>query len=193
MATSARGLAGTSPAPIRFSSALLRPESGAAWSFLLVPKAASARLRSRGRVAVDGTMNGAAFSAVLEPDGLGSHWLKVSAKLRESAGASTGDSVAVEIVPAAMPEPRVPADVRSALAGDAKARAVWSDITPAARADWLHWIVTAKTAETRARRIRNACSMLAGGKRRVCCFDRSGMASRAFGAPVAARVPGRTR
>ena len=32
-----------------------------------------------------------------------------------------------------------------------KARAVWSDITPIARTDWIHWITSAKQAETRVR------------------------------------------
>ena len=30
-----------------------------------------------------------------------------------------------------------------------------------ARRDWIHWVTSAKQAETRARRIKNACSMLA--------------------------------
>ena len=37
-----------------------------------------------------------------------------------------------------------------------------------------------------ARRIQNACDMLASGKRRVCCFDRSGIYSKGFRAPKAA-------
>ena len=41
-----------------------------------------------------------------------------------------------------------------------------------------HAFKSAKQAETRARRIRNACEMLAGGKKRVCCFDRSGYYSK---------------
>jgi hypothetical protein len=36
---------------------------------------------------------------------------------------------------------------------------LWSDITPIARRDWIHWITSAKQAETRARRIKNAYSM----------------------------------
>ncbi|PYK22815.1 MAG: hypothetical protein DME59_18975 [Verrucomicrobia bacterium] len=40
--------------------------------------------------------------------------------------------------------------------------------------------------ETRARRIKNACSMLAAGKRRVCSFDRSGFYSKSLSAPKAA-------
>lgn len=54
-----------------------------------------------------------------------------------------------------------------------------------ARVDWIHWIVSAKQAQTRAKRISDACEMLASGERRVCCFDPSGFYSKAFGAPKA--------
>jgi len=80
-----------------------------------------------------------------------------------------------------------PADVRKALpAADPKARALWTDITPNARRDWIHWITSAKQSETRQRRIKNACSVLAAGKRRVCYFDRSGFYSKSLSAPKAA-------
>jgi hypothetical protein len=135
---------------------------------------------------VEGTVNGLPFRATLEPDGQKSHWLKVSRKLREAAGAEAGDVVALEIAPTGEePEPRVPADVRKALAAAPKARAVWTDITPTARRDWIQWITSAKRPETRARRIDNACAMLAAGKRRVCCFDRSGFYSKSSSAPEA--------
>jgi uncharacterized protein YdeI (YjbR/CyaY-like superfamily) len=39
------------------------------------------------------------------------------------------------------------------------AQALWSDITPNARRDWIHWITSAKQEETPTRRIKNACSM----------------------------------
>ena len=118
--------------------------------------------------AIEGTINGFPFQATLEPDGQKSHWLKVDRKLREAAGAEAGDVVTLKIVPAAEePEPEVPADLRKALAAAAaKARALWSDITLIARRDWIHWITSAKQEETRTRRINNACSMLAAGKRR---------------------------
>jgi len=137
--------------------------------------------------AIEGTINGFAFQAMLEPDGQKSHWLKVDRKLREAAGAKAGDVVTLEIAPAAEePEPEVPADLRKALATAPKARALWSDITPIARRDWIHWITSAKQPETRVRRIKNACSMLAAGKRRVCCFDRAGFYSKSLSAPKAA-------
>jgi hypothetical protein len=137
--------------------------------------------------AVEGTMNGVPFQATLEPDGNKSHWLKVHRKLQKAARAHVGDMVMLEIALAREePEPRLPPDLRKALADIPQARALWSDISPTARRDWIHWITSAKRSETRARRIENACSMLAAGKRRVCCFDRSGFYSKSLGAPEAA-------
>ena len=175
---------------IRFKAKLFRPtesEKGDSWTFLILPKNASAKLPSRGMTAIEGTINGFAFQAMLEPDGQKSHWLKVDRKLSQAARADAGDVVTLEIAPAAdEPEPEVPADLRKALAAAAsKARALWSDITSNARRDWIHWITSAKQPETRARRIKNACSMLAAGKRRVCCFDRSGFYSKSLSAPKA--------
>jgi hypothetical protein len=176
---------------IRFEAKLFRPaqnENGHSWTFLILPKKASAKLPSRGMTAIEGTINGCPFQATLEPDGQKSHWLKVDRKLSEAADAHAGDVVTLEIAPAAEePEPEVPADLRKALATAApKARAVWEDITPIARRDWIQWITSAKQAETRMRRIKNACSMLAAGKRRPCCFDRSGFYGKSLSAPKAA-------
>jgi hypothetical protein len=134
---------------------------------------------------VEGTINGITFRATLEPDGQKSHWLKVDRKLSKAAGADAGDEVNLELASEAL-EPTLPTDLRKALAADVKARASWDEITINARTDWIHWIISAKQAETRARRVENACSMLAGGKRRVCCFDRSGFYSKCFSAPEAA-------
>jgi hypothetical protein len=176
---------------IRCKAKLLRPaETGKddSWTFLVLPKAASAKLPSRGMTAIEGTLNGSPFQALLEPDGEKSHWLKVDRKLRENAEARIGDIVTLEIAPAEKePEPAVPPALKKALAAAAaKARTVWSDITPMARRDWIHWITSAKQEVTRARRVTTACDMLASGKRRPCCFDRSGFYSKSLSAPKAA-------
>jgi len=176
---------------IRFKARLLQPADNTtseSWTFIVLPQTASAKLPSRGMTAVEGTINAFPFQAVLEPDGQKSHWLKVDRKLRKAAGADAGDIVTLEIAPAAKePESTVPPDLKKALAAaDSKTRRVWSDITPAARRDWIHWITSAKQEETRARRIQNACSMLAAGKRRPCCFDRSGFYSKSLSAPKVA-------
>ncbi|PZR77323.1 MAG: hypothetical protein DLM52_04805 [Chthoniobacterales bacterium] len=178
----------TTASKIRFEAKLLRPAESGSWSFLILPKNASAKLSSRGMTAIQGTINAVPFEATLEPDGQKSHWLKVGEKLREAAAAGIGDIVTLEIAPATEePEPEVPPDLRKALAAAApKLRALWSDITPMARRDWIHWITSAKQPKTRARRIKNACSMLAAGKRRPCCFDRSGFYSKSLSAPKVA-------
>ncbi|MCG3128627.1 MAG: hypothetical protein CHACPFDD_03516 [Phycisphaerae bacterium] len=181
---------------IRFRTTLLRPKSAdkrSDWAFLILPKDASTELPSRGQVTVEGTFNGVAFQATLQPDGQGGHWLKVDRKLREAAGApgtaglQAGDVVTLEIAPVAEePEPTVPPDLRKALAAaPPKAREVWADVTPAARRDFIHWITSGKKAETRVKRIATACDMLAKGKRRPCCFDRSGMYDKSLSCPVA--------
>ena len=176
---------------IRFKTKLLRPvetENGDSWTFLILPKNASAKLPSRGMTPIEGTINGVRFQAEVQPDGQKSHWLRMDCKLSKAAGAEAGDIVTLEIAPAAKDtEPEIPPDLKKALAAAApKTRTTWSDITPHARRDWIHWISSAKQEETRARRIKNACSMLAAGKRRVCCFDRSGFYSKSMAAPKAA-------
>lgn len=175
---------------IHFRATLLQPESATkrvAWAFLVLPRTASARLPARGTVSVEGSINGHTFKAVLEPDGEKSHWLKVDARMLKGAGASIGHVVQLEIAPASKEiESKVPPDLRKALAAAPAAKALWSEITTVARRDWIQWITSAKQPETRARRIRNACDMLGSGKKRVCCFDRSGYYSKGLSAPKAA-------
>lgn len=181
---------GKATGTIRFKAKLSRPvqPKDAAWTFLVLPAEASAKLPARSQVTVDGTIEGHSFQATLDPDGQGSHWLKVDKALREAAGARAGSMVALEIAPIAVePEPKVPPDVRQALSAHPAAKAQWGTLTPVARRDWIHWITSGKKAETRVKRIATACDMLASGKRRACCFDRSGIYSKALRAPQAAQ------
>ncbi|PYL33150.1 MAG: hypothetical protein DMF38_12645 [Verrucomicrobia bacterium] len=68
-------------------------------------------------------------------------------------------------------EPRVPTDLGKALAATPTAKVQWNDLTPIARRDFISWIDSAKQPETRRCRIERACSMLAAGKRRPCCYS----------------------
>lgn len=178
------------PAPIRFHARLQRPAApkGAAGAFVVLSKAASAKLPTRSMVSVEGTLADAPFKATLAPDGEGSHWLKLPATLLRKAGVQAGDAVELAIAPATKePEPRLPADLKRTLAADAAALATWKDITAIARRDWIHWITSGKKAETRVKRIGVAVDKLARGDRRACCFDRSGVYSRGnMGPPAAA-------
>jgi uncharacterized protein YdeI (YjbR/CyaY-like superfamily) len=64
----------------------------------------------------------------------------------------------------------IPADFKQALATHPKAKARWDDLTPIAQRDFTSWIISARQAETRTRRIGKACDMLVKGKRRPCCY-----------------------
>src|SRR5579864_5867319 len=85
---------------IRFSAKLFRPNSTEkirSWTILTLPKNASANLPSRGMTMVEGTINGFPFRAVLEPNGKGSHWLRVTKAMHDAAGADAVDKLTVEI------------------------------------------------------------------------------------------------
>ncbi len=180
----------TATAAVTFDAVLRRPAQpkNAAWAFLVLPQAASTKLPTRSQVTVEGTLAAARFQATLEPDGAGSHWLKVDKALLDAANVQPGDTVTLEIAPVAKePEPKLPPDFRAALSDNPVARETWDDITAVARRDWIQWVTSGKKAETRAKRIATACDKLASGQRRACCFDRSGMYSRGnLGAPEAA-------
>ena len=65
---------------------------------------------------------------------------------------------------------KLPADLHKALVADLRVLALWEDITPLARNEFICWVENAKQFETRNRRIRRTCEELLEGKRRPCCW-----------------------
>jgi uncharacterized protein YdeI (YjbR/CyaY-like superfamily) len=61
---------------------------------------------------------------------------------------------------------RIPADVKGALAGNAKAQATFDGFSPSQRREYVEWITEAKTPETRSRRLVTAVEWMAEGKSR---------------------------
>lgn len=152
---------------IRFDTTLFNIGST---TILLFPKAASAKLPSRGMAMVEGTLNGVDVVLPLEPDGKGSHWYNVPKKLKLSAG----DKVTLAVEPMKeWKDPAVPADWKAALAKNPKILELWMEITPMARWDWIRWIGMSKNPDTRKKHIEVALSKMKGGERRPCCFNRS--------------------
>ena len=74
-------------------------------TILWLPESASAQLPSRGMTMVSGTINGAPFKTLLEPDGRwspekkSSHWFTPDKKLLDAASAKAGDTVQVALEP----------------------------------------------------------------------------------------------
>jgi uncharacterized protein YdeI (YjbR/CyaY-like superfamily) len=64
----------------------------------------------------------------------------------------------------------LPADLREALIGNAKALATWKHITPLARNEFICWVEDAKQQTTRERRIRRTGDKLEADERRPCCW-----------------------
>ncbi len=123
---------------------------------------------------VEGTINGLRFQTELEPDGKGSHFLKLDKAMCDGAKANAGDAVTLVAEPSKQwPEPKVPEDLKKALAATPQAHATWLDITPMARWDWIRWIGSTKNPETRKHRIEVTFSKFKKGLQRPCCFNRT--------------------
>jgi hypothetical protein len=144
------------------------------WTILHLPNEASAKLPSRGMTLVAAMINDTPFTIVLEPDGRGSHWFKFDKNMSDTTGAKVGETVTITMEPSkAWPEPDVPEDIQTALGHDPKAHAIWNDVTPMARWDWIRWIRSTNVPATRAHRIDVARDKLKKGIRRPCCFNRN--------------------
>ncbi|HSX08630.1 MAG TPA: YdeI/OmpD-associated family protein [Candidatus Saccharimonadales bacterium] len=150
------------------------------WIILIVPPEASAKLPSRGMTMVAGTFNGVPFKTVLEPNGRyapgqrSTHWFRPDRKLLEEAHVTAGNTVQISLAPTKeWIEPEIPADMQKALSSSPKAEALWKDITPMARWDWLRWVRAVKTQETREKHLEVMLDKLHKGMRRPCCFNRN--------------------
>ncbi|MES2416268.1 MAG: YdeI/OmpD-associated family protein [Patescibacteria group bacterium] len=65
---------------------------------------------------------------------------------------------------------KTPADLQKALISAPRALAIWENITPLARNEWICWVISGKKIETRVIRIKKGISKLSGGMRRPCCW-----------------------
>lgn len=148
---------------IRFTSTIEANKSG---YLVTLSKSAVKALSSETKIMVEGTMHGFPFRAVIE-----SNALRISESLRKAMNAKPNDEVTVEITRIGEEaEVRVPVDFQQALAASPKAKALWDDVTPMARREWVRWIASAKQGETRVRRIEVGIDKLLHGMRRPCCF-----------------------
>lgn len=66
---------------------------------------------------------------------------------------------------------KLPEDLKKAIISTPKVFALWQDITPLARNEWICWVTSGKKADTRDIRIKKALSKMKGGMRRPCCWE----------------------
>lgn len=138
-----------------------------------VPLDLSRDLSSRGIVMVKGTINNIDFKKPLEPDGKGSHWLEISPLLSKKIGVDIGERVILSMEQTdEWIEPDVPEDIMDAIT-KADLLKQWHLITTKSRWEWIRWIRSTKSLETRNKRIGVACSKLQKGDKNPCCFNAS--------------------
>jgi hypothetical protein len=153
---------------IQFTGQLTAEGPDGAWTFLEVPKAASEKLGTRGRVSVVGNINGFAIRTSAHPTGRGTHQLAVNKAMQAGANAQPGDRVKVVLeVDTQKRVVKVSADVAKAINAEPPVKALWATLTPRCREEWVQWIEEAKKPGTRLRRIGVTVERLAKGKRRV--------------------------
>ncbi|MFC0339876.1 YdeI/OmpD-associated family protein [Paracoccus niistensis] len=61
-------------------------------------------------------------------------------------------------------------DLQAAVRSNPKVLALWENLTPLGRNEFICWVDDAKQARTRQRRIERTCDELLAGRKRPCCW-----------------------
>ncbi|MGX6608231.1 YdeI/OmpD-associated family protein [Micromonosporaceae bacterium Da 78-11] len=149
---------------MRFRAELQR--TGGTTTGFEVPAEIVTGLGGGGRPQVVATVNGYEFRSSIAKMG-GSHWLGVSAERRSAAGIEGGQLLEVEVILDEAPrEIEVPPDLRSALDAAPAANAFWATMSFSNQRWHVDQLTSAKTDETRARRLAKSLTLLNAGKPR---------------------------
>jgi hypothetical protein len=149
-----------------FQAILIRPDSPGSWTYLNVPFSIEAAFGSKGQVKVRGTVNGQPFRGSVMPHGDGTHFLVVNKAIRDAAGVTTGDTVSVSMEQDSGERVvNIPDDLRAMLDADEAARTAFEKFSYSHQKEYVDWIESAKTAETRQRRIESAAGKIAQRER----------------------------
>lgn len=147
---------------MRFRAVIQR--SGKTATGIQVPPAIVADLGSGKRPPVRVTINGYTYRTTVAPLG-GAFMLSLSAEHRAGAGVAAGDEVEVEVE--LDTEPRtvtVPPDLADALDRDPEAKRFFEGLSYSNQLRHVLAIESAKTAETRQRRIAKAVNQIREGR-----------------------------
>jgi hypothetical protein len=150
----------------RFEARIDGEGPGAAWARMHLPIDVPSVFGTRSRLSVRGTLNGFPYRSSIFPNGDGTFHMMFNKGMQVGAKAGPGDVVAVVMEPDDAPrEVEVPADLVAALEADESAAAQWQRFPPSARQMYVDWILQARAAETRARRVERAIGQIGMGKR----------------------------
>jgi len=152
------------PDVFRFQARLLEGPKQKPYLLLEFPKPVSQKFPSQGTTRIEGTINDQPFRAPLEAG----HSLHVNKAMQKDA--KVGDLVNL-IILGPEPELIIPDDLQAALNASPDAKTFWNNLSSDIHRDWVRWIILAKQAPTRARRITRTIDQLLENKRRPCCVN----------------------
>lgn len=133
------------------------------YTVVYLPEALAATLPFEGRpLRVDVEVQDFPFSAAWQP-AQGRWYLMLNKRLLKSTGLAVGDVAEVRFRVADPDEVEVPEALELALAADAQAARVWAELTPGRRRAWAHRVASAKTANTRERRVHEVVERVRAG------------------------------
>jgi hypothetical protein len=139
-------------------------QSGKTATGIEVPEQVVTDLGSTRRPAVRVTINGYTYRSTIAPMA-GSYWIPVSAEVRERAGVSANDQVEVGVELDTEPrEIEVPSDFAAAIEADVDAKKFFDGLSYSKKRWHVLSVESAKTDETRQRRIAKSIDMLHEGK-----------------------------
>ena len=141
-----------------FDTEIREAPRGGAW--VDIPADVVQKLGARARVPVNASFDGTPYRGSVVPMGA-VHVLGVTKAIREAIDKSAGDTV--HVILERDDEARVveiPEDLAEALEEDLQAKAFFEALAYTHRREYVEWIVEAKRAETRQRRVREALEML---------------------------------
>ncbi|MEI8406719.1 MULTISPECIES: YdeI/OmpD-associated family protein [unclassified Kribbella] len=131
-----------------------------------VPAEIVEKLGGGGHPKVSVTVNGYTFRTSIARMG-GRYLLGVSVERRTAAGVSAGDVLEVDVeLDTAPREVDVPEELAAALAADAAASEFWQTLSYSKQQWHVAQVTSAKTEETRDRRIEKSIGMLREGRAR---------------------------
>jgi hypothetical protein len=152
----------TAPAPVTFRSTV--ELGGRTATGIQVPADAVAALGPARQPLVRVTIGSYAYRSKVAVRG-GVFLLPVSAEHREGAGVAAGDEVEVTLELDTEPrEVAVPPDLADALSGEPEAQAFFDGLSASRKGWFVTSIESAKTPETRARRVAAAVERLREGR-----------------------------
>jgi hypothetical protein len=163
--TSAGTSARSRGSSVRFRTTLNQAEGKSATG-VLIPDSVIERLGHGRRPPVRVTINGHEYRTTVGVMG-GQAMLGVSAAMREKIGLAAGDKIEVELTLDTTPrEVKVPPDLAKALADDRGTREFFDGLSNSLQRYHVDNIETARSDQTRQRRIEKALGLFRAGKKR---------------------------